>query len=44
VRGYPPERYAAAPGETLATRGGEQAMDTVITGPFEIKVFKITEG
>jgi hypothetical protein len=26
----------------LATRAEEQAVDTDITGPFEIKVFKIT--
>jgi hypothetical protein len=34
---------ALAPGETLATLDEEQAVDTFITGPFEIKVFKITE-
>ena len=31
-----------APGETLASLDDEQAVDTVITEPFEIKVFKIT--
>jgi hypothetical protein len=35
---------ALAPGETLATLDEEQAVDTFITGPFEIKVFKITKG
>jgi endo-1,4-beta-mannosidase len=32
---------ALAPDETLATVDGEHAVDTFITGPFEIKVFKI---
>jgi endo-1,4-beta-mannosidase len=31
-----------APGETLASLEDEQAVDTVITEPFDIKVFKIT--
>jgi hypothetical protein len=31
-----------APGETLASIEDGQAVDTAITGPFEIKVFKIT--
>ena len=36
-------KAALAPGETLATLGEEQAVDTFSTGPFEIKVFKITK-
>ena len=31
-----------APGERLADLDDEPAVDTVIPGPFEIKVFKIT--
>ena len=34
---------ALAAGETLASLDDQQAVDTVITGPFEIKVFKITD-
>jgi endo-1,4-beta-mannosidase len=37
-------KAALAPGETLATLDEEQAVDTFITGPFEIKVFRITNG
>jgi endo-1,4-beta-mannosidase len=36
-------KAALPPGETLTTLDEEQAVDTFITGPFEIKIFKITK-
>jgi endo-1,4-beta-mannosidase len=46
IASHADERLALKPvlaaGETLASLDDEQAVDTVITEPFEIKVFKIT--